>query len=227
MTIRERYPHLTDVEGWLTDEDVRFTDDLLTYQRSRGFTGDVLEIGIYHGRYFIVLAKNLAPDETILGIDIFHSKPPTITGSANSDRDSCILSLKKYLPDIWGTGRLVVLEEDSIDFAASDYVKTIEGTFRFISIDGGHDADTVFSDLLLAERLLMRGGLITLDDYHATSDWVGVIEGWENYCSWAEEQKKEPRLREVAQLDKKLLLGNDEAWTSDYRKILVDRLVVA
>jgi SAM-dependent methyltransferase len=224
-SIQERYPHLLTTEGWLYDEAAERTVDLLTYQSARNLTGDILEIGIYEGRYFILLAKCLGPDETILGVDIFKSREARIPGSAQIERDDAILNLKRYLPEIWATERLVILEEDSLDFAQSDYARTIHGTFRFISIDGSHDEVAVYSDLRLSHNLLLKGGLVALDDWNhdEPQQWPGVKTGWEMYDHWATERKREPRLRVVAEIPNKLILCNDGVWASDYRQVLKDR----
>jgi predicted O-methyltransferase YrrM len=222
--LQDRYPHLATTFGWIDDDVAQATEDLLTYQRSRGLTGDILEIGVYLGRYFILLAKNLTPEETIVGVDIFHSAEPRIPGSANIDRDACIINLKRYLPEMWPSDRLVILEEDSRDLALSDYVKTIHGTFRFISIDGSHDEVTVYSDLRLAHDLLLKGGLVALDDWNDNGDHPGVKLGWAMYDEWATKRAREPRLRVVEVIPNKLLLCNDPVWRSDYAMILADRI---
>ena len=98
----------------------------------------------------------------------------------------------------------------------------LEGTFRFVSVDGSHDADTVLSDLHLAERMLVKGGVVALDDWNDTGQWPGVKEGWDRYYTWAEERRREPRLRAVWMMENKLILCNDPTWTSDYRQILLD-----
>jgi hypothetical protein len=221
-TIRERYPHLETTVGWLEDEAAEATEDLLTYQRSRGLVGDILEIGVYLGRYFILLAKNLTPDETIVGVDIFESMPPHAT-VATCSRDDCIINLKRHLPEMWPSDRLVILEEDSRALATSDYATTIHGTFRFISIDGGHDEVTAYSDLRLAHDLLLKGGLVALDDWNRPDDWPGVMLGWEMYDHWATKRQREPRLRIVQVIPNKLLLCNDPVWAGDYRVLLYDR----
>jgi SAM-dependent methyltransferase len=224
-TIQDRYPHLLTTDGWLYDETAQATEDLLTYQRSRGLTGDILEIGVYLGRYFILLAKQLMPEETIIGVDIFHSAEPRIPGSANIDRDACIINLKRYLPELWPSDRLVILEEDSRDLATSDYAATVHGTFRFISIDGSHDEVTVYSDLRLAHDLLLKGGLVALDDWNDEQppQWPGVKLGWAMYDEWATQRQREPRLRIVGEVPNKLILCNDGVWAGDYRLLLKDR----
>lgn len=47
---------------------------------------------------------------------------------------------------------------------------------RFLSVDGGHSAETVMSDLALAVAAIARGGIVALDDF-TSSDWMGVREG--------------------------------------------------
>lgn len=222
--IASRYPHFAVVPGLLDDEAAQATEDVLTYQRSRGLTADIMEIGVGRGKYFILLAKGLADEEIIVGIDVFESLPPDQDVTPSS-RDDCILALKRWLPELWGTDRLIILEDDSRNVAKSDYATTIHGTFRFISVDGGHDEVTVYSDLQLAHHLLIKGGLVALDDGHdEVPSQDGELKlGWRMYAHWAEVHQREPRLRVVAKVANKLLLCNDGVWAGDYRRLIADR----
>ena len=61
---------------------------LLRIQTEHGVAGPVVEIGPFEGRFFIALAKALAPGETALGIDIFDWPNPQVKDrfEANCER---------------------------------------------------------------------------------------------------------------------------------------------
>jgi hypothetical protein len=65
--------------------------------------------------------------------------------------------------------------------------------FRFLSIDGGHSRDTVYSDLTFAECQLADGGIASMDDYsHAY--WPGVHEGITTYFNHHPDSRLAPFL---------------------------------
>jgi hypothetical protein len=55
-----------------------------------------------------------------------------------------------------------------------------QGPARMFSVDGGHDADTALSDLLLADSVMSPGGLILLDDVF-NPQWPGVVDATARY----------------------------------------------
>lgn len=60
------------IEGWLNRVASLRTMDLLACQESSEFEGPLLEIGVYNGKYFSVLARSAQrTGDRLLGIDTF------------------------------------------------------------------------------------------------------------------------------------------------------------
>ena len=205
--------HLDAVDGWLDPLAARVTDYLLRYQSARGLVGDVCEIGVYHGRYFLVLLGALVADERGVALDLFGAQPPTIGGSAEGDLAIFESNLRHWAPD----RRVVTLQADSRNVTPESLGEV--RPFRFISVDGSHDHDTVVSDLALAADTIMPGGLVALDDWRPEGNpqWPEVIDGEVTF------QMAHPdTLLHVGAIPNKLLLPTNRHWAEDYQKILRD-----
>ena len=211
---------LNDVEGWLDQRTASITRFLTHYQHGRDMIGDVLEIGVYHGKYFLVLVGNLAALERAVAIDIFGSQDPKIP-SVQGSREVFEATIKKYAPHV----QPIVMESDSTRLSTEDILgamgeaRSWVAPFRFISIDGSHDAESVYRDLHLCRHLMMPGAIIALDDWtpEGNKQWPGVAEGEARY-----QQEHPEDLYHIGAIPNKLLLTNDPQWVDDYRSVLRD-----
>jgi hypothetical protein len=210
--------HLGKVEGWLDHRAARGTDYLMRYQTARDLLGDALEIGVYRGAYFLVLAWALAPTERAVALDIFEEGDPVLP-SAQGELEPFMDTLRQWGPP-WPS---TVIQADSTTLKASDVLLAMQTTtprpFRWISVDGSHDEHSCHSDLVLAQSLLMDGGVVALDDWRAEGNdqWPGVIDG-----ELAYQMDAERPLVHVGTLPNKLLLTTSEAWAEEYRRVLRD-----
>lgn len=208
-----------EVEGWLMPVAARATELLLSYQTARNLTGDLLEIGVYEGKYFLVMAKAAQTLERLVAIDIFESQEPKIE-SVQGKRAHFESVMEKYAPN----KEVIIMESDSTRLSQHDIRMALQTTevkpFRFISIDGSHHADDVFLDLDLVAQLLMTGGIIALDDWSLlpTASWPGVLEGELRY----QHSTKGEALLHIGVIPNKLLLTNDPFWVREYQAILRD-----
>lgn len=205
--------HLDSVDGWLDPLAAKVTDYLMRYQSGRGLVGDVLEIGVYHGKYFLVLLGALTGEERGLAVDLFGSEAPAIAGSAEGDLAKFNENLRHWAPE----RRVITLQMDSRH--VTPYMLGEKEPFRFISVDGSHDHDTVLSDLALASATLHPGGVVALDDWRPEGNpqWPEVIDAEVTF------QTRHPgRLLHIGSIPNKLLLSNDLMWVADYRKVLKD-----
>eukprot|EP00955_Chlamydomonas_euryale_P067075 359736-Chlamydomonas_euryale.AAC.3 len=64
--------------------------------------------------------------------------------------------------------------------SVSEMCSTVTAPFRFLSIDGGHTKEVVFSDMRFAECHLEDGGIVAMDDVSHVY-WLGVVEGISRY----------------------------------------------
>jgi predicted O-methyltransferase YrrM len=151
----EQYQFLKDhvhrIDGWLEDYTAIRTMDLLEWQFWRCCRGPVLEIGVFAGRYFSILARATGRfGERLVGVDTFQwIKEETVWGN--------LASLDH--------GQIRLVKGSSREMTADDLVVELDGPARFISIDGSHEADDVFHDLQIAEELLSDCGIIAADDF--------------------------------------------------------------
>jgi predicted O-methyltransferase YrrM len=175
------------IPGWFTYDDAAHFTIILGLQAAAGVTGDILEIGPFHGRSTILLAHQLQPGETLTVCDPFQigevyvAYPPTPAGLRRN--------IAKALPT-FDQAQLEIIEAYSTDL---DLPAT--RTFRFIHVDGSHERNDVLHDLRTVRRHLAPGGIIVADDYEHP-DWPGVTEAIEVFRSEA------PELVEVADLNR-------------------------
>lgn len=161
-----------NVEGWC---DIMLFDvidalDSLTFNKS----GGCLEIGVHHGKFYLLLNQVIAPEFRSYAVDIFDRQELNIDQSGKGVLDQFKNNLKLY--DFHHGENTDIIMGDSTDPALRIEEKIGLGKCRFISIDGGHTAEHTISDLGLSAKLVCNEGVVILDDilnYH----WLGVIEG--------------------------------------------------
>lgn len=127
---------------------------LLNHQKSQGYTGGLVEIGVFQGKYFSVLARSAQEaGERLLGIDSF----------VYSDRDTVVASLAREAST--RDAPVTIWSGESKQFDAEAVEAEIGGKARFFSVDGSHDAVDVTGDLLLAAEVLDEHGVLAIDDF--------------------------------------------------------------
>jgi Methyltransferase domain len=162
-------PRLAGIPGWFNLDDLTHFTLVLETQRNSGLTGDLLELGCYHGRSAAVLAMHLGDDERLVLVDAFDlplSEPYGDTPSVGG----VLRNLRSAVPDL-AEGRIHILKGYSREFPLPSGLRV-----RFAHVDGGHDRQTVKYDLALCASVLVDGGVIVVDDY-AHPQHTGVSEG--------------------------------------------------
>ena len=128
---------------------------LLRIQTALGVKGPVVEIGAFEGRFFIALAKSLAPGEVALGIDLFDWPNPQVQARFIANCD------KYGVP----AGRRIVWKVDSRTMKPEDILAKLGGTRpRFLHIDGEHSRQALSADLERATAVMAPEGILVLDD---------------------------------------------------------------
>ncbi len=149
----ERYRAIhAETEGWFAEEAAATWDALLAFQRRGGRSGNLLEIGVWHGKSAALLALH-----------------------TDASREACVLvdryldaarvesTLERTRADWRDAARLV--RSDSARLVVDPLVVDGFASFRWIHIDGEHSARAVSSDLSLAQTLLAEDGIVCLDDF--------------------------------------------------------------
>jgi len=169
------------LKGWFKlpslESFIRWTQ----WQERRKITGDILEIGCYHGQSAASLAGLLQPGETLWLNDLF-DLPESKDGHAWRGNTLNCIYLEVPSPEavvanirrIFGTDQLPIKTAkcSSLDL---DVHFPEEKKFRFIHVDGRHDFKYVYKDLKWALSHIMPHGIVALDDWR-NRDWPEVGE---------------------------------------------------
>jgi hypothetical protein len=161
------------VQGWLSrgacDMIMRVADAQLQHH----VTGNVAEIGVHHGRLFILLRLLTRSDEKAVAIDLFEDQQSNVDRSGEGDYGKLMANIARH---VGTTERTVVHKGDSTKLTG-DVVKQIAGgPIRLFSVDGGHTEQITKHDLETAQQSLAKGGVVILDDCF-NGGWPGVVSG--------------------------------------------------
>lgn len=187
MPVDERLPQYLHrkkglPQGWLARTDGEILRVIMETQRAAGLKGSAVEIGIHRGRSMIALCLGLQADEKAYAIDVFEQQQLNRDHSGSGDLAAFERNLTRFnIPD--GT---VVIDPRSSQAVVAQDVLDQAGPARIFSVDGGHWAAIVKSDLHLAEACIAAHGVIALDDFHRP-EWPEVSQG---YFAWFADRAK-------------------------------------
>lgn len=201
---------MDQVDGWLNPSTAAYLSGLEVVQRATGPAGDVVEIGIHHGKSFLCLALGLPPEQRAVAIDVFEDRAANVDNSGRGDRGIFERNLAVH-----GAGDNVdVVQASSLDLADRGFLARGR-RFRIFSIDGGHTAEITENDLRLADQTVLDGGLVVLDDV-LNRHWLGVITGLFSYLAGG------GSLVPAALVPNKLLLATSMDQAKSYRALLTE-----
>jgi hypothetical protein len=161
------------VEGYYSHTALDIIALLSEVQKLHGISGPVCEIGVHHGRSFILLHLLTFQKELSVAYDLFSRQDENTGGSGKGNRDIFISNLRRNHCDL---DRIRIIEENSMNLTVQGIISQAEGRIRIFSIDGGHSAEEVFHDLSLAAKTVLNGGILIVDDFF-DEKWPGVAEG--------------------------------------------------
>lgn len=161
------------VNGWLEPIAIAMIITCGEIQNVLGIHGPVCEIGVHHGRLFILLHLLTQPGELSIGWDLFDNQAENIDQSGQGD----YLMVKKNI-DLHGcrTEDINLIQVNSLHLNPKRIADECAGAPRFFSVDGGHTADIAYSDVRLASSTLIEGGILIVDDYF-NEQWPEVAIG--------------------------------------------------
>ena len=205
-SLDEYLANIHSVKGWLNDSTVVLSHALMRHQTALGIAGNACEIGVHHGRYFIVLALGLTSSERGIAIDLFEAQEQNIDRSGKGDRTIFDRNVARFADP----ARITAVAGNSLNLSAGDILS--HGAVRFFSVDGSHTSAATINDLRLAEASLVPGGIVAADDVFNPA-WTGVISGVAEYLAGS------PQLRPFALVPNKLLFCHPD-YVARYREFL-------
>jgi hypothetical protein len=201
-----------EVRGWYSYLGLKTVATMAETQKKHGVTGSVCEIGVHHGRSFILLNLITNPSEVSVAYDLFEMQSENIDRSGEGDKEILKKNLQKFGCDI---KQLKIITQNSLNLTSEKILSDAQSTIRFFSIDGGHTSEIVQNDLGLAEKTICNGGVVTIDDFF-DEGWPGVAEGT---CRYLIQNKSS--LIPVAIFDDKIALTNNEDMKTRYQEALL------
>ena len=200
------------VHGWLEQTDVDYILEIVNYQNQSNIYGSVGEIGVHHGKLFILLNLLTREDEHSFAIDLFDEQKENIDRSGLGD-----LSIFKSNLDNYATNNqnIEILSMNSLNLDKNFYRETSSKKFKLFSIDGGHHYKAVINDLKIAEEVMVEGGVVLLDDL-LNPLWIEVVSAYSSY------KLKGGKLVAFAITKDKLYLTNSKKHAEGYQGALIN-----
>jgi len=203
------------ISGYLHKGAASLIVQIADLQSRLNVTGHVAEIGVHEGRLFILLCLLRNDKDAALAVDVFERQDLNRDRSGRGNFERLQANLRKY---VHHGSRPILISADSRDLSSVSLIEAAGGQFRLFSVDGGHEAETVFHDLVIAAGALCAGGVILLDDFF-NEGWPGVADGT---CRFFASQKF-PDFVPFAVAQNKVLIGA-RAYAENYRKALMSAL---
>ncbi|HEV2362709.1 MAG TPA: class I SAM-dependent methyltransferase [Caulobacteraceae bacterium] len=156
-----------EIPGWLNEFTAVCATELLDAQADNALEGSLLEIGVYGGRFFAILAREaLRSGSRLLGID------PFLHFSAEQVSEHLAAAGVSLAAE---SAEISLIEDVSGAWTADEILGALGGRARFVHIDGSHERAHVLWDLDLADRIIAPWGLIAIDDF-LNPECLGVNE---------------------------------------------------
>jgi hypothetical protein len=152
-----------EVDGWFSGNQLDMFLIADEMQKRIGITGAVGEIGVHHGRLFILMMLLRRQGEKAVAMDVFDLQEFNTDFSGLGDLNTFLANVDRH---VGSRSDLEIVKADSMQLEPTDILKVTDGTrFRMFSVDGSHTTHNTANDLRVAHRLLRQGGIIVVDDY--------------------------------------------------------------
>jgi len=200
------------VEGWLDAESVKVITQLAAHQETSRVQGGICEIGVHHGRLFILLLLLSRGSEICVACDLFDNQDENDDASGKGSREHLLRNIQSHGGD---SQRVRLIAGNSLRLTPAAIIELC-GPVRLFSVDGGHTAEVTCNDLRLAAATTCEGGLVILDDYF-NARWPAVSEGTCRFMA------SDSSIAPVAIVGNKFIFAKGKEMAASYRA-LVDGL---
>jgi hypothetical protein len=149
------------VEGWIDGLSAEAVVETSRFQVASGIRGAVSEIGIHHGKLFLLLYLTTAKREKAVAIDVFDLQEYNVDNSGLGNKRQFLKNVRKFA----GTDEGLEIVQDSSLHLTPERLKAVAGGFRLFSVDGCHTEEATLNDLRLADAVLSDEGVLIVDDF--------------------------------------------------------------
>ena len=167
-----------EIHGWFVYKEIV---PLLEIVNKNQKHGNILEIGVHHGKSFIPMVTLLRENEIAYAVDVFEDQEFNYDNSGHGSSKKLKDNLRKVFNDKDINSKVKMIKEDSTKLTSSNYLSYSNNKkYRIISIDGCHTSTATLIDLNNAIKILSDDGIIILDDYF-NKQWPGVKFGIDKF----------------------------------------------
>ena len=149
----EKAKIIESMDGWINRESHAIFDFLFEFQKSNKLNGNLMEIGVYHGKTSAIMSEFVEQDEKLFMVDPW----------LEAYKSEILKNLESY-------SQIEQNKLKMLPISSQDLIRDIDnqlyGSFRFIHIDGNHTAQFLYNDLITADKLLNSVyGIVAIDDF--------------------------------------------------------------
>ncbi|MFS8050432.1 class I SAM-dependent methyltransferase [Rhizobium sp. BR 314] len=171
------------IQGWVGDRIPHILKFVRELHEADKVEGDILEIGVHHGKLFFLLSAASRASERCVAIDLFEDQQKNIDHSGKGSLATFNRHLLELFPDF--ASRVTTISTDSMSLTPATARERLGvKNVRLMSVDGGHTVAHVINDMEIAQELLVSGGVVLLDDFLGVH-WPTVTEGFYKYMQIA------------------------------------------
>jgi len=170
-----------NIGGWASPVAMDIMRVVADTQREQGITGNLCEIGVFHGRSAIALALEANNDEVLIAIDLFELQEENIDDSGEGDLGQFKRNMLHWVGSM---DNVRPLSANSTKISAED-ISDLSGNHhqvRLFSVDGGHTKEITLNDIKLAVASLSEHGVLLIDDVY-NEGWPEVAEALYTYLA--------------------------------------------
>lgn len=168
---------LAPIPGWFWKEDIHLFQWLLADQRSRGVSGDLVEIGAYQGKSTVVIGANLAPGEELTVVDLFDAPAFDSENEREMAEQYSSLTRQQFEANYLRFHDRLPRVFQALSSTVTQYVAP--HSVRFMHVDGSHLYEHVKGDAEAARALLVSQGVVAFDDYRSPHTPGTAAAVWE------------------------------------------------
>lgn len=168
-----------NIHGWVGERVPHILKLIREIHLEDKVEGDIVEIGVHHGKLFFLMAAGARSSEKCIAIDLFEDQAKNLDHSGRGSLATFNDHLDKFFPHL--KPQVTAISADSMSLSPATIRQRLgsEGA-RLFSVDGGHNVKHVINDMSLAQELIVPGGVILLDDFLGPH-WPSVSEGFFEY----------------------------------------------
>ena len=148
------------IPGWFFPDAAMLFTAYSQVLAAESVAGDVLEIGVYHGKSSICLAALRGPGCRFYASDLFLDVQSHKTGASGVGMEAGFThNMRRFHDDL---SFMTIFKGPSSELK----VEELGNNFSFCHVDGGHSFQDAYHDIKLCSQILRPGGLLAIDDYY-------------------------------------------------------------